>query len=197
MADDRAYRILLQFDGEHERFRARVPELDIDANGGTRAEALEAAESAIEAEYEAAATDDESGKALPPPVDVQDVPESLTVQLSVAIARELKYHADRSKMTSEALAEQLLSRAVGLLNVGLRPPPRPRTEKAAEAEKQPNSEGNERNDRNDRGGRNNSNNKGRGRGRGRRGEGYRPEIEDQANFLAYVRDMEKGGRGRR
>lgn len=194
MADDRAYRILLQFDGEHERFNARVPELDVDATGETRAEALEAAESAIEAKYETAATDKE--QSLPPPVDVQEVPGELSITLSLPLARELKYHAERSQISSEALAEQLLVRAIGLLNVGLRPPPRPRAERSPDSEKK--KEGGGESQPNDRGGR-----KGRGRGRGqgqgqgRRGEGYRPEIEDQANFLAYVRDMEKGGGRRR
>ena len=190
MADDRAYRILVQFDGDNERFHARVPELDVDATGETRAKALEAAEAAIEAKYENAATD--GGKALPAPVDLQDVPGELTIQLSQALARELKYHADRSQMGAEALAEQLLVRSIGLLNVGLRPPPRPRAEKPADSDKKDNDSHNER----ERGG----GRKGRGRGRGqggRRGEGYRPEIEDQANFLAYVRDMEKGGGRRR
>ena len=191
MADDRAYRIVVHFDSEHERFSARVPELDVEASGETRSEALEAAESAIEAKYEAAATDGDSD--LPPPIDLQQVEGELTVQLSEPLARELKYHADRSKMTSEAMAEQLLARAIGLLNVGLRPPPRPRPERSAEGESKNKKDDNQPNER---GGR-----KGRGRGRGgqggRRGEGYRPEIEDQANFLAYVRDMEKGGGRRR
>ena len=127
MADDRAYRVLLKFDREHERFRAEVPELDIDVQGETRNDALEAAEAAIESKYEAAATD--GGEALPPPVDTAEVADELTVQLSAAILRELKYHADRSKMSAEAMAEQLLARSVGLLNVGLRPPPKPRAEK--------------------------------------------------------------------
>ena len=192
MADDRAYRILLQFDSEHERFNARVPELDIEATGENRAAALEAAESAIEAKYEAAATDRVE---LPRPVDVREVAEEISVQLAAPLARELQFHADRSKMSADALAEQLLVRAIGLLNVGLRPPPRPRAEKPAEGDKAE-SEGNEKNERQERGGRKGGRGRGRG-GHGRRGEGYRPEIEDQANFLAYVRDMEKGGGRRR
>ena len=189
MADDRAYRIVLQFDAEQERFRALVPELDVDEAGETRAEAIEAAETAIEAKYEAAATDADGN--LPPPVDIQDVDGEITIQLSSALARELKYHAERSKMSSDALAEQLLVRAIGLLNVGLRPPPRPKAERAADQEKKENDKQSERPSRGKGRGR------GRGQGGGRRGEGYRPEIEDQANFLAYVRDMEKGGGRRR
>ena len=190
MADDRAYRIIVQFDAEHERFRALVPELDVDTNGETRSEAIEAAEAAIDAKFEQTAT--EGDARLPAAVDLEAVDGELTVQLSEPLARELKYHADRSKMSVEALATQLLARSIGLLNVGLKPPPRPRNEKPAEAaegkEKEPQQERQQRG--RGRGGR------GRGGG-GRRGEGYRPEIEDQANFLAYVRDMEKGGGRRR
>ncbi|MEO1338468.1 MAG: hypothetical protein AAFV29_22690 [Myxococcota bacterium] len=191
MADDRAYRILVKFDAEHERFHARVPELEVEATGDTRAAALEAAESAIEQKFEAAATDPDNS--LPPPVDVEPIECAVSIDLAEPIARELKYHADRSKMTADALADQLLIRAIGLLNTGLRPPPRPRPEKSSEPEKK--AEGGERNERNERGGRKGRG--GRGGRQGRRDGGYRPEIEDQANFLAYVRDMEKGGGRRR
>ena len=193
MADDRAYRVLVHFDEKHERFYARVPELGIETSGETRSEALGTAETEIEQKYEAAATDD--GQPLPPPVDLEEVEGEINISLSTPLARELKYHADRSKLSMDEMAQQLVVRAIGMLNVGLKPPPRPRPEKqkAADAERQE-KEGNERGERNqERGGR-----KGRGRGRqGGRREGYRPEIEDQANFLAYVRDMEKGGGRRR
>ena len=188
MADDRAYRILVQFDEEQERFYARVPELELEVTGESRSEALEAAEAEIEAKFEEAAVD--GGSQLPPPVDISEVDDSVTIQLAQPLARELAYHAARSKMSPETFAQQLLVRSIGLLNVGLKPPPRPRTEKpAAEGEPQKAKESSDR----QAGGRKN---RGRGgRGAGRR-EGYRPEIEDQANFLAYVRDMEKGGRRR-
>lgn len=188
MADDRAYRILVQFDAEHERFRALVPELDVNVAGESRSEAIEAAEAAIDAKFEAAATDD--GEPLNVPIDLADVDTTVTVELAMPLARELKYHADRSKVSVDRMAEQLLVRAIGLLNVGLKPQPKPRTDKAADAEKKE-SEVPEQQRGGGRKGR------GRGRGQGRRGEGYRPEIEDQANFLAYVRDMEKGGGRRR
>lgn len=62
MADDRAYRIHLRFDPEASVYRAQVPELGIDAEADTRAEAVEKAEAAIEAKVEAVAT---QGEALP------------------------------------------------------------------------------------------------------------------------------------
>ena len=42
MADDRAYRIHLRFDPEASVYRAQVPELGIDAEADTRAEAVDA-----------------------------------------------------------------------------------------------------------------------------------------------------------
>ncbi len=185
MADDRAYRIFLQFDDEHERFYARVPELDLEEVGDTRADALTAAEAAIEAKFEAAAVDGESE--LPLPVDQSEVDGTIAIELAMPLARELAYHAARSKMAPATLAQQLLVRAIGSLSAGLRPPSKPRAEKAQDPGERREGEGTERP----------AGRKNRGRGRGRRGEGYRPEIEDQANFLAYVRDMEKGGGRRR
>lgn len=208
MADDRAYRIQLVFDAANEAYHALVPELDIDARAETRAEAIAAAEAAIEARVEEVAT---SGEALPAPVDATPPePAEVTLQLNGALYRELTFQAQRAELEVEDLLLQLIAQGVGNLE-GRRPPRgnrnKPKQAKPADEAPEPGNEaeGEERARNDQEGGR------GRGRGRGgrggnrggnrggggRRGEGYRPEMENQADFLAYVRDMEKGGGRRR
>lgn len=204
MADDRAYRIAVRFEASPERYLAVVPELELEAEGATRAEALAAAEAAIEARFEAAAVDQE---ALPAPADLDrfEGETELSFKLAPALMRELNFYAKRNEQDPAALAEQLLVHAIGLLGAGRRPslPPRrrpaPKPAEGAEdkqaEDKQPDTEEEAQPRQNQRGrgrGRNQQ-----GRGRGRRREGYRPEIENQADFLAYVRDMERGGGRRR
>lgn len=199
MADDRAYRIQLLFDAASEGYRALVPELEIDLKATTRAEAIEAAEAAIEEKVEAVAT---AGEVLPAAIDATPLEAGeLTLQLNGELLRELRFQANRAGLEVEALALQLVAQGVGQLE-GRRPPrgPKPKAERPAAAtteddeDRQPDSN-EERGGRGRGRGRGRGGNKGHGRG-GRRGEGYRPEMENQADFLAYVRDMEKGGRRR-
>lgn len=187
MADDRAYRILVQYISESEAYQARSPELGVEAQGPTRAEAMAAVESAIEEMFEKAAVD---GQKLPRPADLAEESVELTLPLSAPVWRDLEVHARAQGLEPDALALQLLARSLGQLEG--RPSRRPRKEAPAKAsgegasseEDAPKPEKKE--------------SKGRRRGRsGRRGEGYRPEMENQADFLAYVRDQERGGRGRR
>ena len=214
MADDRAYRIHVLFDPEASAYRAVVPELDVEVEADTRGEAVEKAEAAIEAKVEAVAT---QGEALPPPVDVAATPPgAVTLALAGPLYRELAFHAQRSGLTPDALALQLLAQAIGQLE-GRRPArparaeaperPAPRV-RPQEGDAQPRhheergrqgggrgrgqGQGGQGQGGQGQGGRGGQ---GRGPGGGRR-EGYRPEMENQADFLAYVRDMEKGGRGR-
>lgn len=183
MSDDRAYRILVTFDAAAERFESRVPELGVSAKGETRSEAIANVEAEIEARLAEAAN---TSEALPPPADATEPePGELTIMLAGPLMKDLAYHASRNEMEPHEFARQLLFRAIGALG-GEPPVRRPRRDKPVEEDEQP------RSDRD--GGR------GRGRGRGRggnRSEGYRGDMDDQASFLAYVRDMEKGGRGRR
>ena len=171
MADDRSYRVLIRYDDDDDTFTAYVPELELAATADTRAEAVTLVEDAIEARVHKAAEGDE----MPPPVDAQTYEGELTLRLSQSLRRDLEYHANRSEMSVEKLANEVLARGIGFLDgkVGARM-------RAPEQE----------DDRGNRSGRP----QGRGRGRNRR-EGYRPDMDDSANWMEYVRNLEKGGGG--
>lgn len=187
MADDRAYRIQVLFDPQQGVQRARVPELDIEVEGDTRASAIEKAEQAIEARIEELAT---SEQGVPKPVDADPLTSTeVTLSLAEPVYRDLAFAARTAGLSPDELASQLLIRALD--RVEGRRAPKPKAAAPEEgADEQP------RDDQEGQGKKGRGRGRGRGRGKGRR-EGYNPEIENQANFLAYVRDMEKGGRGRR
>ena len=188
MGDDRAYRFQLQYVPEDEGyFVAQVPELDLSVRSETRAQALQLLEDEVEAAFERAAQD---GEKLPDPADRVTEPGRIEVELAAPVYRDLLVHARAQDLEPADLALQLLTRSLGELEGRSRRRPRQRPEEKGEAPK-PAEEDNAR--REAKGSR-----RGRGRqGRGGRREGYRPDMEDQANFLAYVRDQERGGRGRR
>lgn len=179
MSDDRAYRIQVAYDEEKQRFVARVPELDLETEGENRTAAIVRAEKSIEERVEQAAV---SGEKLPPPSDTTPIVGPLTLNLIGPVRRELEWQAKQAGVAVEVLASQLLAQTLGISSA---PPPRARAEEAPR-ERGP-RDGNSRDDRPPPRG---------GQGRGRR-EGYRPEMDNQADFLAYVRDMEKGRGGRR
>lgn len=203
MADDRAYRIQVLFNAEKESYRALVPELELEVEADTRAEALEMVEAAIETKVEEVAT---AGETLARPVDAQaPAPGEVTLSLNGDLFRELNFHAQRAGLSPEDLALQVLAQGIGRLE-GVRPQRKPRNapadRPAREAQGKDEDRQPEHNDGRGRGrgrGGNQGGNRGRGGNqggnRGRR-EGYRPEMDNQADFLAYVRDMEKGGGGR-
>ncbi len=174
MADDRAYRILLSFEPESSAFRARVPELELEVEADTREEALQKAESAMEERIDAAA---QSGEELPHPADAAEVPSGeVTLTLAPLVMKDLAYFAARSDMTPDELAAQLIARGVAQMlapHEERRRPPR--REDAQPSDDRP--DGN------------------RGRRRDKR-EGYRPDLDDKSNWLAYLREQEKGGGGR-
>jgi predicted RNase H-like HicB family nuclease len=185
MSSDRGYRVLVVYDREKERFEARVPELELEASGSTRQEALTSIEDAIEQRIAGAAEDKAS---LPEPIDVLTSGGEITVKLGDAVYRDLLIHARQSGLSAEELAGQMLARSLGAMEGARpqrrRPPPEAPTE---DLERGPprdhrDERERERDDRDD-----------RGRGRGRRREGYRPELDDKANFLEYLRGLEKGG----
>ncbi|MEO1230765.1 MAG: hypothetical protein AAFZ18_17850 [Myxococcota bacterium] len=197
MSDDRAYRIVVQYLPEEERFQARSPELDVEAKAETRAEAIAAVETVIEETFERAAVE---GTKLRRPADLATEVGELTLELAAPLWRDLQVHATAQGLAPEALALQLLTRSLGHLEGrGGRRGARGGEAKAAPpkegevqgGEEQQQQQPSNRPEKKEGGGK-----RGRGRGRGRR-EGYRPDMEDQANFLAYVRDQERGGRGRR
>ncbi len=191
MADDRAYRVVTTFDAEHQRYIARAPELGIDGKGATRAEAIAAVEAEIEARIEETAT---SGEPLPRPVDLAE-PGKLELDLMGPVYRELLYQADRQRVSPASLATQLLVRALAQLEgaAAERPRPAARPEPANQDQPPPRQQdnrprGDHRRNTPPAGPNNNPNN--------RRREGYRPDLEDKANLMAYLRDQEKGGGGR-
>jgi hypothetical protein len=207
MTDERAYRVIIRFEPGNESFTAQVPELGISETKKSRAEAVAAAEQAIDSAFQTAA----AGEALPAPIDSAPVPAEISVKVSDSLYRELLFVARRDGMSVEALATELLARAAGRLEPGARPPrrrePEPRAEAAPapDGDEQPRMEERasdrprgDRGDRGDRGG-----DRGDRRGPRREREGYRPELDDKANFLEYLRNLEKGGgpprgnRGRR
>ncbi len=207
MADERAYRIQVLFTAESESYKALVPELELEIEAPSRGEAIEAIEAAIEAKVQEVASSEDN---LPAPVDAQPLDGGdLTLALNGLLLRELNFQAQRAEVSVEELALQLIAQGIGQLE-GRRPPRKPRS---APAERGPRNKGDNKPDEDrqpnhheergrGRGGnrgnqqqRGRNNNNGGNRGGGRR-EGYRPEMDNQADFLAYVRDMEKGGGGR-
>lgn len=209
MADERYYRVILSYDSEHERFTARLPELEVEGKGDSRADALTALEAAIEARVERAAVD---GETLPTPLDEPPPALELSLTLAPAVARELQFQAGRAGLSVEALASQLVARGVG-------PGPAPRRSASpSDVSDRPDRSGQSgRSGRPDGPGRSDASGEAAGapgpgnraddrgsqaprrhqKNRRRRQEGYRPDMDDQANFLAYVRGMEKGGGGGR
>jgi predicted RNase H-like HicB family nuclease len=185
MADDRAYRILVSYASESSVYRARVPELELDVEADTRAEALQKAEAAIEAKVDEVA---QSGDELPFPADGAELPGgALSITLAPLTMRDLSYFAARNEMSVEELAGQLIARGVAHMvaprqDANRRPPVR------REEDQQP---------QNDRAGSDDQRGpRGRGRGGNRdKREGYRPDLEDKSNWLAYLREQEKGGGG--
>ncbi|MCC7384715.1 MAG: hypothetical protein IT384_22895 [Deltaproteobacteria bacterium] len=186
MTDERAYRIHIHFEPDQGHFAASVPELGLSSTAKTRSELITAVEDAIEARIQEAA----SGKTLPAPIDTQSLPSTIAVPLSGGLARELFYQAKRDNLTPESLAAELIARGVGQSEA--RGPRRRRDEAAPGAPGESASSGDEQpadlsHERRDPGG---------DRGPPRRGrrdrEGYRPELEDKANFLEYLRGLEKG-----
>jgi predicted RNase H-like HicB family nuclease len=185
MADDRSYRVQLRFDAGDQTFTATVPELGLSATADTRAEATARIEEALEARVRDAA---EQGETLPAPIDLRDVDGQLQLKVSATLHRELLYLAETSGMAVEVLASEMLASAVAESD-GRRgrrgPPPARAAAPRAPVDEDAQPSHNERPD--DRG----------RRGGNRRREGYQPELENQANFMEHLRNLERGGGGGR
>ena len=175
MSDERGYRVMIRFDPQAESFTAQAPELDLTATGHTREAAVLELENALDARLQGAV----DGEPMPPPAEVREVSGHLELDISHALHRELLFHASTQNLSVEALAAELIARGIGALD-GVRRRPQHRDE-PRRGDEQP------RDDQRGEGRR-------EGRGRGRR-EGYRPELDDKANFLEYLRNLEKGGGG--
>jgi predicted RNase H-like HicB family nuclease len=198
MSDDRAYRILVSHDVEKNDFVARIPELNVEARAATRAEALTEAEHALEQQVAGALEDKRS---LPKPIDLSTIDGALSLQLSAPLVRDLAHHARASGVSREELASQLLARAIGALDGSVRRDRPPQQSQAPRQTNDGDNRGNNLNER-DRGNERAGDPGGQdrrgpgGNNRGRQREGYRPELDDKANFMEYVRGLEKGGGGR-
>lgn len=184
MADERYYRVTLSYDPEPERFHARLPELDVQGQGESRADALADLETAVEARVERAAVD---GETLPAPIDEAPPALELTLNLAPTVGRELQFQAKRAGLTVEAFATQLVAQGLGPGPLRRSAPARRPEADADPSDRTGPPRGEDRESQRPK--------KRHQKGRGRRQEGYRPDIDDQANFLAYVRGMEKGGGG--
>lgn len=172
---------MLNFNPEREKYVARVLELGIEAEGDSRAEALAAAEGEVETRVAELV---QSGGTLAPLATPLVPVESMTLALNPILRQDLAAQAARHGLTEEALATQLLAQGLGWLE-GLQRAlgghsaersnasgerPRPQPDSAAES---------------------------RGPVRRKRREGYHGDLEDKANFMDYVRNLERGaGRNR-
>lgn len=187
MSADRPYRLIVAWDRQKKTFVARAPELDLRASAATRTEAIAEVEELIDQRVAEAS---ELGESLPEPAEIREIGDAVSVKLAEPVHRDLLFHARASGLQPEELAAQLLVRGLAALD-GARPVRTRGTEgRGEEGQPEANSErpGPPRGPREDR-------DDGRGRGpRGRR-EGYRPELDDKANFLEYLRGLEKGGGG--
>jgi hypothetical protein len=180
MSDERAYRVVVRFDQDH--FTARVPELGLTAEGASRGEAITKVEAALAARVAGAA----DGEPLTPPIDAREVDGTVHLKLPQSIYRDLAFFAAQDNMPVDAFAGALIARGVGALDGG-----RGQRRPAARAEGEPSDNADRGPPRgNDRGGGDRDGNR-----RDRRREGYRPELDDKANFLEYLRGLDKGGGG--
>ncbi|MCB9653434.1 MAG: hypothetical protein H6729_04780 [Deltaproteobacteria bacterium] len=174
---------MLNFNAETEKYTARVLELAIESEGASRADALLAAEAAVEARVSEVA---QSGETLAPLAEPLAPVEAVTFALNPILRQDLAAQAARHGLTEEALATQLLAQGLGWLeglsrvSVSVQAQPersrasseraRAATESAAES---------------------------RGPQRRKRREGYHGDLENKANFMDYVRNLERGGGGGR
>jgi hypothetical protein len=202
MADDRGYRVQIKFDSEAEDFVAVVAELGLEVHGPTREDVLSGIEEQIEDRIAQIAAE---GGALPEASDlVTAAGGELSFELSGPVYRELAYHASLDGISVEEMAKELVAHAVGQLAGRHVPNKSSRGRRGRNDQNDDEDRGNRRDsdDRGNRrdGGRGDDRDQGGGRrgggrrGRGRR-EGYQPELDDKANFLDYLRKLEKGGGG--
>ncbi len=169
MTDDRSYRIILKFRAKDESFSAEVPELDVSVNAKTRGEALTLAEEAIDSQVEQRAVE---GEELPAPIDNEATPESISVKLAAPIYHELLFTARKTDSDPGHVAAQMIALALGNQS-------RPRPKEPDEPSRRPKADSGAHRKR-----------------RGRKRERHHGNLDDKAEFLEYVRGLEKGPRRR-
>jgi hypothetical protein len=118
-------------------------------------------------------------------------PPKLEIQLASPLYRDLSYQASLDGISAEELAKALLAHAIGSLEgrTGGARKSRPEETRGGPRRDRPEARDERGNQRDDRG--NQRDDRGGGARRGR--EQYRPELDDKANFLEYLRNLEKGG----
>ncbi len=175
------YRVLLSFDGERKVFLARAPELPhCTGEGATRAEAIAKVEEEIEAQLQNMVA---HGSQPPPAVDEADYSGEITVKVSKTLHRDLHWQARNEGIDVQQLASEMLAAA---LEARQETRGRRQGGNRVQHDHQPhdnigNSIGNDRG----------------GGGRPQRGYGqrYHGILDDRANFIEYVRNLEGGGGG--
>lgn len=162
-------------ESEERSYLARVPELPgCEASAKTRAEAIEAVERELTAQLENMREAD-----VEPPMPIDELPldGELTVKVTLELHRELLFQAKVQEMDLEAYLAELLARAAGA-----------RRERGGQARS--------RDDRGD----DRGNRRGNRRGGGPAGQRYHNIMENRADFIEYVRQLDQdgggGGRGR-
>ncbi|MCS6915680.1 MAG: hypothetical protein RMK29_03555 [Myxococcales bacterium] len=167
------YRVIVSFDAERKLFVARVPELDpCFAEGASRTEAI----AALEQEIEALVANQRERGTRPPPAAVDETQWSgeITAQVSRSLHRELAFQArlegiELPQLLSEILASGLEARRQA----------RPGRSRSADGSQE--GVGTVRDAE-----------RSRGASQAARLHTF---LEDQANFIEYVRGLESEARG--
>ncbi|NOZ85565.1 MAG: type II toxin-antitoxin system HicB family antitoxin [Deltaproteobacteria bacterium] len=165
-----AYRMLVLYEAESEKWKVTVPEIPgFAVLGATRSEVVQAAEEELERHIDQLRL---SGMEVPPPVDEEDFGTELTIELSSSLHKELAFQARWEKCELPELIVQLLTE--GLY--------RRRSGRAEHHTRQPRGE--------DRGRERDYSRRGRNSGNSAR---YQQVMYDGASFREYVRSIEPAG----
>ena len=170
------YRVHLSFDPDRSVYQARVPELEhCAAEGSTRAEAIQNVEDEIDAQL---ANMLSHGATPPRSVDEETFSGEIVAKVSRTLHRDLVFQSRQDGVDLEHFVGEILS-------AGLEARRQTRGGRSAQG-------GAGRTE-----GRHHDNDSIGNRSEGRRGGfgrgGYNPNMEDRANFIEYVRNLDAGG----
>ncbi len=175
------YRVNLSYDSERTVFVARAPELEhCTADGGSRAEAVARLEEEIDAQLANMAA---HGTPPPRPVDEETFSGELQVKVSRLLHRDLVYQARSEGVDVDHLVGELLAAAIE----GRKTVRAPRGGNRHPQDQMPHDNIGNRHE----GGPPARRQGGFGGGR----PGYHAVMDDRANFIEYVRNLEQGGHG--
>lgn len=175
------YRVLLSYDRDRNTFVARAPELgQCSAEGPTRGEAIAHLEEEISAQLK---NMQGSGHKPPaPPLDEATLPGEVTIKLSQKLHRDLRWQAHLEGVDLEHLLVELLSGGVEQRRGGVKPRQAGQGRQAGEGDQlSGNTSGGAQ---------------GGGRRQGYGGNRYSTNLlDDRANFIEYVRNLEHNNSG--